>query len=170
MDRGAAKFQGKDVSKAIDLYYTRFSNNDSNVVYTDNSLELEGIEILNATQFEGISLIKWGDDFNLKIKLKLLKEIDESLKIDIIIFDKEQRPVALIRDFNYDYSSIVKNDMLSFNMVHNKIQLSKGVYILNISVTNSSGPVYRANSIYEFQVTHDHEVWQPFLLDTKVIV
>ena len=90
------------------------------------------------------------------------KEIDESLKISLIIFDKEQRPVAVMRDFNYDYASIVNNSMLSFKMVHNKIQLSKGVYSLNISVNNGSGPFYRANSIYEFQVSHKHEVWQPF--------
>jgi len=169
MDKGQAKFQGEDVSKAIDLYYTRFANNDSNVVYTDKTVELKHIEIVNALQFEGVPQIKWGDDLNLKIEFELTREIDETLRIDVIIFDKEQRPVAVMRDFTFDYSSIVANSMLSFQMVHNNIQLSKGLYILNIVMFNKLGPIYRENSIYEFQVIHEHQVWQPFLLGAKVI-
>ena len=45
MDKGLPKFQGTNVSKAIDLYYTRFANNDSNVVFTDDSIKLETIEL-----------------------------------------------------------------------------------------------------------------------------
>src|SRR5690554_6100308 len=39
MDRGQSKFQGDDVSKAIDLYYTRFANNKTNIIFDDGSLE-----------------------------------------------------------------------------------------------------------------------------------
>jgi lipopolysaccharide transport system ATP-binding protein len=170
MDKGQAKFQGEDISKAIDLYYTRFANNTSNVVYTDHTLELKNIEILDAIQLEGVPQIKWGDDLNIKIEFKLLKEIDNSLKVKLIIVDKEQRPVALMQNFNFDFSSIVKNNVISFTMMHNMVQLSKGIYMLNIVVIKGDlGIVYRANAICEFQVTHALEVWEPFMLEAKII-
>lgn len=168
MDRGEAKFQGSDVSQAIDLYYTRFSSNDSKVVFTDNTVELDMVEILEAPKLEGVSQIKWGDHLKLKIKLNILREIDESLNIKLLIFDKEQRPVAIMVVFNFDYSTIVTEKSLLFQLIHERIQLSKGLYTLNLSITNNSGPVYRVNGIYEFQVTHNLEVWEPFMLDTKV--
>ncbi len=40
MDRGIAEYQGDDVSKGIDLYYTHFANNDNSVVFDDGSIEL----------------------------------------------------------------------------------------------------------------------------------
>jgi lipopolysaccharide transport system ATP-binding protein len=169
LDKGQSKFQGVEVPKAIDLYYTRFGNNDSSIVFNDDTLALKHIELSNAEHIEGVPQINWGENLQFKIEFELFKEIDFSLKIDFIIFDKEQRPVAMIRDFNFDYSSIVKNDILSFHLSHKILQLSKGIYTINTSVSNSKGPVYRANTVCEFQVLHDEEIWQPFLLDAKVI-
>jgi lipopolysaccharide transport system ATP-binding protein len=169
LDKGQSKFQGVEVPKAIDLYYTRFGNNDSSIVFNDDTLALKHIELSNAEHIEGVPQINWGENLQFKIEFELFKEIDFSLKIDFIIFDKEQRPVAMIRDFNFDYSSIVKNDILSFHLSHKNLQLSKGIYTINTSVSNSKGPVYRANTVCEFQVLHDEEIWQPFLLDAKVI-
>src|SRR5690606_9860492 len=47
LDRGKAQFQGDDVGKAIDLYYTRFAHNESNVILNDNSVSIKKIELLN---------------------------------------------------------------------------------------------------------------------------
>jgi lipopolysaccharide transport system ATP-binding protein len=169
MDHGISQFQGVQVSKAIDLYYTRFANNDSSIVFNDNTLGINGVELLNITYLNSVPQVHWGESLDLKIGFNIFKKIDSSLNIDFIIFDKDQRPVAMIRDFNFDYSSIVRNDMLSFCISHKNLQLSKGIYTINTTISNSKGPVYRANSIYEFQVLHDEEIWQPFLLDAKVI-
>lgn len=170
MDRGKAKFQGEDVSKAIDLYYTRFASNDSSVVFTDNTVELESIDILNAKKHEGIPQLKWGDQINLKLRIKILKDVDKTLTVRLVVFDKEQRPIALLSGFNIDYSSLIKNGLLSFQMVHDRLQFSKGIYSMNISITNSTGPVFRANGICEFQVAHEMDVWEPFLLEANIIM
>src|SRR5690606_34903002 len=45
MEKGEAKFQGNDVGKAIDLYYRRFADNESNVIFSDGSIELNDIKI-----------------------------------------------------------------------------------------------------------------------------
>ena len=168
MDRGVAKFQGEDVSKAIDLYYTRFASNDSSVVFSDNTVELKSIDILNVPIHEGIPQLRWGDDINLHLTINVFKEVDKSLNVRLVIFDKEQRPIALMSGFNIDYSLLVKDGILSFEMVHNKLQFSKGIYSMNISITNNTGPVFRANGICEFQVAHEMDVWEPFLLEANV--
>ena len=63
--KGVSKFQGNDVGKAIDLYYTRFANNESNVVFDDGSIEFEKVELLDVKSYENnIPQIQWGD--NLK--------------------------------------------------------------------------------------------------------
>ena len=48
MEGGAAKFQGTDVGKAIDLYYTRFTSNEINTVFSDGSIKLDKVEMLGA--------------------------------------------------------------------------------------------------------------------------
>lgn len=169
MDKGQAKFQGEDVSKAIDLYYTRFVNNDTNVVFTDNSVELNKVELSNASKIEGVYQINWGEDLCIKAEFKLLKEIDASFDVKIIIMDKEQRPVASLLCFDFNYSTMVRDNILLFDMVHSKIQLSKGLYTLNVAILNGSTIAYRANGICEFQVIHKLEIWEPFLLEAEVL-
>jgi lipopolysaccharide transport system ATP-binding protein len=47
--------------------------------------------------------------------------------------------------------------------------LSKGIYSLNITVADglSGTPKLRMNSVVSFQVTHDQEIWQSFLLNAS---
>ena len=168
MDRGQAKFQGEDVSKAIDLYYTRFASNDSNVVFTDETMSLKNVELLNASFVEKIPQISWGDNLVLKFDFQIDKPISDAFFIDVIIFDKEQRPVALLRDQNAVFTNFVNGNQLVFTLTHNNLQLSKGLYSLNISASEAMSPKFRANSILEFQVEHKQEIWQPFLLKGKI--
>src|SRR5690606_10453471 len=48
MENGISKFQGEEVSKGIDLYYTRFVENESNVVFDDGSVALEKVQLLDS--------------------------------------------------------------------------------------------------------------------------
>lgn len=168
MDKGQAKFQGEDVPKAIDLYYTRFANNGSTLLFTDNSLELEKAEVLASTTLEGIPQIEWGEDLVIHLKIKLFREIDKSLRINLNIFDKEQRPVALLKESDIDYNQFASSGELSLKFIHEKLQLSKGLYSFNLTIGDKTGPLYRMNSICEMQVTYHEEVWPPFLLEISV--
>lgn len=169
MDRGVAKFQGENVSKAIDLYYTRFADNETSVLFDDGTLSLENVELLNSISLEGeIPQLRWGDDFELYFKFQLLKHI-ELPHFTVIIFDKEQRPVAVF-ETNDDNIPILRYPQnLEFKLFHKDIQLSKGVYSLNVSVNNrlTKTPILRMNSIYSFQITHEKDTWQPFLLRSE---
>jgi lipopolysaccharide transport system ATP-binding protein len=166
MDKGQAKFQGTDVPKAIDLYYTRFASNESNVVFTDDSITLEHVELLNPVAVnEGIPQLNWLDDFKLQFKFKTFEQIKVPQFI-VSIYDKEQRPVAVLK--HNDVHSVVKieNNSIEFTVSHKNIQLSKGLYSINIAVAkmSNSEPILRMNSVLSFQIQHIEETWPPFLL------
>lgn len=166
MEYGKSQFQGKDVGKAIDLYYQRFAQNESNVVFDDGSLELEKVEIINQKGLlNGINQINWLEDFNIYFKFKSKKPI-EVPKFFISICDKEQRPVALFNTNDLSSKIEFNNHVLEFTLKHKNIQLSKGIYSINISVgkMTTEEPLLRINNVVDFQILHDKQVWQSFLL------
>ena len=59
MEHGGAQFQGDNVGKGIDLYYARFAQNESNIVFSDGSILLEQIKILSPRNKLGINLLNW---------------------------------------------------------------------------------------------------------------
>jgi lipopolysaccharide transport system ATP-binding protein len=169
LDKGQSKFQGVEVPKAIDLYYTRFSNNESNVVFDDGSITLTHISLSNSGSFvENIPQLFWKDDFILELKFNSKVE-NLNLQYIIILIDKEQRPVASF-ERNKESDNIVSiNGVINFTITHLKLQLSKGVYSINVAVRNmkTKEPVYRSNSVYDFQVIHQEEIWEPMLLEAS---
>ncbi|MDP2685554.1 MAG: ABC transporter ATP-binding protein [bacterium] len=168
MDHGKAQFQGKDVAKAIDIYYSRFVNNESNILFTDNSVELIKIEVLDVIKYDNlIPQVQWGQDFKLKVKLKIFRSIENFMFV-VQIFDKEQRPLAVFEG-NKDTSKIKEaNGEIEFTITHERIQLSKGIYSLNIWVgrLGSMEAILKINEALQFQVLHERDVWPPFLLES----
>ncbi|WP_179351882.1 ABC transporter ATP-binding protein [Winogradskyella vidalii] len=167
MEQGCAQFQGEDVSKAIDLYYNRFTSNDTNIVFDDGRLALKKIEFANATLLNEIPQILWGENMKLNLNF-ILTDINEVPVFNIILFDKEQRPVALLEQNTIRDNIEIKNNELNFSITVNNLQLSKGIYSINLSVAQRLGsPMLRINNVLTFQVLHEKEVWQPFLLKVR---
>jgi len=167
LEHGCAQFQGNDVGKAIDLYYQRFAQNERNVVFDDGTINLGSIEILNVNYEGGIPQVEWGKDFKLDVQFNLKNQIEAPI-FNIIIFDKEQRPVALLKPNNSNDKLIISKNILRFTVTHKNLQLSKGIYSINLSVSQRVGsPMLRINNVLTFQVLHEKEVWQPFLLDVR---
>lgn len=169
MEKGKSVFQGNDVGKAIDKYYSRFANNESDVVFTDNSMRLVKYELLNPSNYDlGIPQLEWCSDFQLYFNFQVNKNI-ANFEFFVIIADKEQRSVALLK--NNRESSDIRQDsgIIEFQVIHKKLQLSKGLYSINLAVRNkvTKEPVFRVNNILPFQVLHKEEIWEPFLLKSK---
>jgi len=168
MDRGVSKFQGSDVGGAIDKYYTRFVNNESNVVFDDGTISLESVNLVDAkVTEENIPQINWGADFLLHCKLRLNKKI-ECPVFYISIFDKEQRPVAILETNTGEEDINAKNNSIEFTVSHKDLQLSKGIYSVNILVSKkeTKEPLLRINGVLNFQLIHKEETWPPFLLSS----
>jgi lipopolysaccharide transport system ATP-binding protein len=169
LDRGESHFQGTDVAKAIDLYYTRFANNESNIVFNDGSLELEKADLLEPHSYIGeVPQLQWKSPLKLYFKFNLRQPVKLPV-FKISIFDKEQRPVALLRQNTVSDDLTSEGHCVEFVAIHNNLQLSKGVYTVDISVSghNTSEPLLRINGVLGFQVNFEEEVWPPFLLDAE---
>lgn len=171
MDRGKSIFQGSDVGKAIDMYYTSFVDNETNVIYTNGSLELVSAILLSSSKnIDNIPQINWNEELVLSFKFKLNEKIEVPL-FRILIYDKEQRPLAIFEP-NYNPNSItIVDECLEFNVKHKDIQLSKGIYSINITAfkRNSDEPILRINGALTFQLLHEEDHFQPFLLNSTFI-
>tara|TARA_R110000850_G_scaffold25797_1_gene74168 strand:- start:20981 stop:22201 length:1221 start_codon:yes stop_codon:yes gene_type:complete len=169
MENGISKFQGEDVAKGIDLYYTRFVNNESNVVFDDGSIALEEVQLLDPTTGEPTNQLNWGEDLKLYFRFTLNREFEEVPYFSISIFDKEQRPVALLKTNKADSGLSTNKKYLEFYVTHHKVQLSKGVYNVNVSINMKNGKkiIMRINGILSFQIVYQEETWPPFLLETE---
>lgn len=164
MDKGESKYQGYDVSKGIDLYYNRFSTNEYNVIFTDNSIELLKVAI-NKTE-QKVPIINWNSDLKIQITIK-----NNSLKLMpfffLTIFDKEQRGVAVIN--GRELKTKISSEIFVIEFYIERIQLSKGIYSISINseIEYGKNPILRINNIKSFQVENQIETWPPFLLENK---
>jgi lipopolysaccharide transport system ATP-binding protein len=166
MDRGVAMFQGEDVGKAIDKYYTRFADNESSVVFDDGSISYESSELMEAKSYDNnVAQLEWGNTLKLKFKFKT-NTLNQPLTFYISIYDKEQRPVAILEPNLEDLIAEKNSNLIEFIVEHKNLQLSKGIYVLNIVVSKmaNSEPLLRINGILSFQVLHEMDTWPPFLL------
>ncbi|MEM5564601.1 ABC transporter ATP-binding protein [Psychroserpens sp. AS72] len=168
MDHGSSQFQGDDVGKAIDLYYNRFAENESLVVFTDSSIELSFSEVVSSTFENSIAQLQWGTQLQFLFEFKILSPIKD-YEFFIIIVDKEQRPIARLKVNDDNLSPIDGNPSFAFKVCHNNLQLSKGLYSINLAVREriSKCPVFRINGILPFQIIHREETWEPFLLTSS---
>jgi lipopolysaccharide transport system ATP-binding protein len=170
MDNGVSKFQGKDVAKGIDLYYSRFVSNDLNLIYTDNTIELEEINLVEPNNIiDGIPQLKWQDDLKFHFRFTVRKPIEDIPVFTIIIFDKEQRPVAYLNCNDESSGLKIIDNTIEFIVTHKNMQLSKGIYTVHIAAgqTSTQGAFLRINEILVFQVVDDRDIFPPFLLTTE---
>ncbi|MCB4808741.1 ABC transporter ATP-binding protein [Tamlana sp. 62-3] len=162
MENGEPKYVGEDIGEGIDKYYSRFTNNNSNVVFDDNSLTLDSFKIKTESVINGFPVINWGG--NLKLDINFTTKIKkETFCIVIIISDKEQRPIAMLQESQFNS---IENKSMRVLVDVSDLQLSKGLYNFNLVMKSgmTNEPRLRINNIGEFQVIHEKEVWQPFLL------
>ena len=165
LERGHTEYKGTDVGKGIDLYYSRFSNNSSDIILNDETIEFQEVQLLDSPH--GRNQLNWGSDLRLKFNFLLKMKMEIPL-FRILIYDKEQRPVAILEPNNQNSFIKVVDNKLSFIVKHKNLQLSKGIYSINITVFKfkSNNPILRVNGILSFQVIHEEDHFQPFLLST----
>jgi lipopolysaccharide transport system ATP-binding protein len=170
LSKGKVEFQGENVSKGIDLYYNSFiTTEDSDVVFTDNSIELISATIENVKGENGIYKINWGDSIDLKITIKNFSLISMPF-ISFAIYDKEQRGIAEVFPENQMPKDIEPNTEIDFHFVFKKLNLSKGFYNITFSASEafSKNSYYKIHKAITLQVEHDKQIWTPFLIDSEL--
>ncbi len=168
LQRGRAEIQGAEVSKAIDLYYSKFSSTEKSIVFNSGLIELDNINIETTRFNNDIPVLAWKEDFVLNINFTNLK-LKYTPYISIYIYDKEQRSAGVLF-YNFKKEEIELGP-LNIRMVHKNLQFSKGVYNITLIVYEEFEykPIYRINGVQNFQVEHSFESWTPLLLDAQII-
>lgn len=170
LEKGCSQFQGENVSKAIDLYYNRFSSDSVNTIYSDDSFKYVESSFEKDDVLMDNTSIEWGDNLNINVIFDN-KSLDELPYITLSIFDKEQRGVAIL---NHSHQRLVlAGRRVKVNFLLKNLELSKGAYSLNLIVyknQNLTDPVLRVNNILSFNVLYANDTWPPFLLKTDFTV
>jgi lipopolysaccharide transport system ATP-binding protein len=62
----------------------------------------------------------------------------------------------------------IKNNTLEFTVTHKNIELSKGLYSINMNIfkDKSINAMLGINQCIFFQMTHENDYYHPFLLST----
>ena len=169
MEKGKVQYQGKDISKGIDIYYNRFKNNSTEAVFNDNSLKLEEFSFANTNSEHNYTELNWGDDLIIKMKFKNIS-LEVIPYINVVILDKEQRGVALLNFIKVE--GAFNNDYFTLELKVEKIQLSAGVYSISLGVTKGyrNNICLKINDCGSFKILHSSKIWHPFLLQTTQVL
>ncbi|WP_031435256.1 ABC transporter ATP-binding protein [Methylomarinum vadi] len=166
MDKGQAIYQGSNVSEGIDLYYSLFKTQHS-THFRGKGVSLNKI-LLNNTEItsENPSIqVKRLSDLTIKLDLNIDKRIKHP-EISLGFFDKEMRTVANFIREEPIKKLANKNGKVFVCINLPRIQFSKGIYSIALSVSERRGGeiLFRQQSFAHFQVIADHHVWSPFQL------
>ena len=119
LKHGLPIFNDADVAKGIDIYYSQFNNDRSNIVFSDNSISLIQVELLNSiVKDQQLPQLQWGDNMQLYFEFKINKTLNLIPIFRIIILDKELREVAVLEENDDNLSFAITNDILCFNVLH----------------------------------------------------
>ncbi len=168
MEKGVSEFQGSDVSKAIDLYYGKFSTSEESVVFDSGLVKLDSIEIKTNKYDNTMPILAWKDDFVLTMEFTNLG-LKYMPYISVYIYDKEQRSAGnLFYDFNKEE---ILDGKFNITLSHKNLQFSKGIYNITLIVYEEfdNSPIYRINGVKSFQIEHTVEAWTPLLLEATII-
>ena len=168
MERGKSETQGNDVSKAIDLYYGKFSTAEESVVFDSNVIKLDSIEIETTRYNDKIPVLSWKDDFVVNMEFTNFR-LDYMPYVSVYIYDKEQRSAGTLF-YNFDKEKL-KDGKFSLKLSHKNLQFSKGIYNITLIVYEEfeNKPIYRINGVKSFQIEHSVEAWTPLLLEASIV-
>jgi len=171
MENGLANFQGENVSRGIDLYFHKFmTNEDSQVVFTDNSIDLKQAWIEDVKEVNGLFAIPWASEIVLHFTI-WNKNLVKTPFISLAIYDKEQRAVAEVIPDNQKFNTIEKDTEINFSVKVNKLYLSKGIYNITFTASEDIGfnVYYKIHKTVTLKIEHDKQIWTPFLLESELV-
>ena len=95
LEKGKAIFQGTDVSRGIDFYYSKFANANQAIFSDNKNAEFIGVDFLADDFINGIPIYKWNMELAMRIKFHTAIEIDRGVNGGILV--ARGRFLALLR-------------------------------------------------------------------------
>ena len=165
LNKGQAEFQGGDVPKGIEKYYSNFASENCLISGSGRA------EILEVRLFSGGNseiagerfIVSYLDDLTIELDLRADRSV-EALNINIAFFDKELRGVAQIYSLNSDFRLVNDRDMLSVSVNVGELNLNPGIYTLSFVITDES----RGETLINHHAVKDFQVVGSFIGFTPV--
>lgn len=169
MDKGGSEFIGNNVAEGIDKYYSKFSIKSNAVFSLPEKIVFDELKVTDSSN-NPIDKLNWGEDIKFQVKFNLHKSISKPL-CNIIISDKEKRPVGICFNSNREYivDQSGTSEMIEHktNLTLQNVQLSKGIYSVTFVLMENEGskPLLRVQDAASFQVIDVKDVWPPYRFD-----
>lgn len=171
MNHGMPTFQGKDVPKGIDKFYSYFKGEEEGLVMGNGKAMIHYVEIESCGQTD-IESIKYLDELNLYIDLSVNSTIDKFC-LNVVILNQELQNVVHCNSLFDNFEVLNPRKQLRVKLSFGRIFLNPGIYSISVGVNAISphdtvGDVLHKNyNIKKFRVVGDFFAYAPIQLPAK---
>jgi len=155
LDKGVACYQGKDIPKGIDLYYSKFRSEERSLV-TEVKEKAEIKKIALKSNCSEKNVVDFGEELSVYLECK----IDKSIKhpnISLTIATQELQEIAQCSSYfnNVQIENESGEIMLDVNL--GRIFLNPALYALCLTITTDKHGevIYKCQNICQFRVKGD---------------
>jgi lipopolysaccharide transport system ATP-binding protein len=168
LDHGKVVCHTDDVAAGIDHYHNTLTHNAPMAIVYDPSVSLGECHVVAKQTLGGVPLVQWASDLVIITTIQL-KEFITNINLTLVIFDKEQRPVASLASGEININNIPGHPKraLRVSVTIPNIHLAKGAYTLDVVVSEGfrHKPMARLKGACRFQISDAVEVRTPLRFD-----
>ena len=160
INHGKCAFQGKEISKGIDHYYTHFAA-EKEWVGGSGKAVIHSIE-LESNDKKGVDTVEYLKDLVIHMDTSVDKSV-RNPTISLVIVTQELQNVAQCSSFMNDIILENGGDRLLISLCLEKINFNPGRYAINITITaeNQGEVLIKHQNIKTFNVTGKHIGFAP---------
>lgn len=156
MNKGEVLYQGQNVSKGIDVYYSSFKS-EKGMVSGSGRAEILSMQLSSNGKTEESGkrfLVEYLDDLTIDLCIKADRSVD-ALNINVAFFDKELRSIAQVYSLNSDFRLVNDKETHSVKVRIDQMNFNPGTYTLSLVLTDEKRgeTLINHHAITNFQVT-----------------
>ncbi|EAZ90589.1 ABC transporter ATP-binding protein [Crocosphaera chwakensis] len=171
MNHGQPVFQGKDVPRGIDKFYTYFEKGDEGLVMGNGKAVINQIELESNGKKE-INSIKYLDELILHINFTVDASIDKCC-LNVVILNQELQNIVQCNSLFHDFEIPNLKQEIRVKLSLGEISLNPAIYSISVGINsisshNTVGDVlYKNYSVKKFKVVGDFFGYAPMQLPGK---
>jgi lipopolysaccharide transport system ATP-binding protein len=169
LNRGKTQFQGKEVAKGIDTFYSSFKDEKTMIIGGSKAKVIE--VVLESNGVKGIKNITYLDDLIIHIRV-IVEPTIKYPNIIVNFFNQERQIIQQCSSYFNNVEIYNIGNEISATLNVNKINLNPGIYFLEVGITadNYSEILVRHQAIKKIQVVGRHVGYSPILVSGEWIL
>ena len=167
MNHGICDFQGKNVPKGIDKFYSYFEGEQEGIIAGSGRAVIHKLE-LESNGTKGIELINYLDELTVHLDVTIDPNVNfPTIRMDIL--SQELQNIAQCNSFYHGVEIANTGKRMTVVMNLGKMNLNPGVYSLSIAIQSEAmGEILvRYYNFKKFKVTGNFYGWAPIQICGK---